>query len=299
MNSYRFIAAVERDHPVALSCTVLKVARSGFYSWRRRERIGTTSARARGDATLTERITAIHRESAGTYGSPRVYAELRAQQVRCARKRVERLMRQTGLQGCRRPVRRVRTTLADPTTPPATDLVQRAFAPADIGAPDRLWVADLTYVATNEGWLYLAAVLDAFSRRVVGWSMADHLRTDLVLDALTMALQRRQPRAGLIHHSDHGCQYTAVAFGAQLQAAGLVASMGSVGDCFDNAVAESFFATLKVELLYRGEWPTRAAAKSAIFRFIETWYNTRRRHSTLGYLSPASFEEVQQRAAVA
>ncbi|HEV7216089.1 MAG TPA: IS3 family transposase [Chloroflexota bacterium] len=299
MNSYRFIASVESDHPVALSCTVLKVARSGFYAWRRRERLGLPCARTRADVTLTERITVIHRESAGTYGSPRVHAELLAQQVHCARKRVERLMRQTGLHGCRRPVRRVRTTVADPATAPATDLVQRAFAPAVIGAPNRLWVADLTYVATTEGWLYLAAVLDAFSRRVVGWSMADHLRTDLVLDALTMALQRRQPRAGLIHHSDHGCQYTAVAFGAQLQAAGLVASMGSVGDCFDNAVAESFFATLKVELLYREEWLTRAAAKSAIFRFIETWYNTRRRHSTLDYLSPAAFEEVQQQNAVA
>lgn len=298
MNCFRFIAAVDGDHPVALSCAVLAVSRSGFYAWRRREQVGATSARTRQDATLTERIVAIHRESAGTYGSPRVHAELRAEQVRCARKRVERLMRQAGLHGCRRPVRRVRTTVADPATAPATDLVRRAFAPVVIGAPDRLWVADLTYVATGDGWLYLAAVLDAFSRRVVGWSMADHLRTDLVLDALTMALQRRQPAAGLIHHSDHGCQYTAVAFGTHLQAAGLVASMGSVGDCFDNAVAESFFATLKVELLHRGEWPTRDAAKSAIFRFIETWYNTRRRHSTLGYLSPAAFEEVQ-RAAVA
>lgn len=298
MNCYRFIASADGDHPVALSCAVLQVARSGFYAWRRRERVGATSARTRQDATLTERIVAIHRESAGTYGSPRVHAELRAEQVRCARKRVERLMRQTGLHGCRRPVRRVRTTVADPAAAPATDLVRRAFAPAAIGAPDRLWVADLTYVATGDGWLYLAAVLDAFSRRVVGWSMADHLRTDLVLDALTMALQRRQPAAGLIHHSDHGCQYTAVAFGTHLQAAGLVASTGSVGDCFDNAVAESFFATLKVELLHRGEWPTRDAAKSAIFRFIETWYNTRRRHSTLGYLSPSAFEEVQ-RAAVA
>lgn len=296
MNSYRFIASVERDHPVALSCTVLSVSRSGFYAWRQRERLGPQCARVRADATLTERIVAIHRESAGTYGSPRVHAELRAQQVHCARKRVERLMRQTGLHGCRRLVRRVRTTVADPAAAPATDLVQRAFAPAVIGAPNRLWVADLTYVATTEGWLYLAAVLDAFSRRVVGWSMADHLRADLVLDALTMALRHRQPGAGLIHHSDHGCQYTAVAFGAHLHAAGLVASMGSVGDCFDNAVAESFFATLKVELLYREAWPTRAAAKSAIFRFIETWYNTRRRHSTLGYLSPAAFEEVQQAA---
>lgn len=277
---------------------MLAVSRSGFSAWRRRERLGRQSARVQADATLTKQITSIHRESVRTYGSPRVYAKLRAQRVRCAWKRVERLMRQTGLHGCRRPVRRVRTTVADPAAP-ATNLVQRAFAPAAIGGSDRLWVADGTYGATGEGWLYLAAVLDAFRRPVVGWSMADHRRTDLVLDALTMALQRRQPGKGLIHHSDHGCQYTAVAFGAHLQAAGLVASMGSVGDCFDHAVAESCFATLKVELLYREEWVTKDAAKSAIFCFIETWYNTRRRHSTLDYLSPDTFEEVQQQAAVA
>ena len=207
-------------------------------------------------------------------------------------------MRQTGLQGRRRPVRRVRTTPADPT-PPATDLVRRAFAPADIGAPGRLWVADPTYVATSEGRLYRAAVPDAFGRRVVGWGMADHPRTDLVLDALTTALQRRPPRAGVIRHSDHGRRHTAVASGARLRAADPVASVGSVGDRFDHAVAERFFATRRVELPSRGEWPTRAAAEGAIFRSIETWDHTRRRHSTLGYLRPAASEEVQQRAAVA
>ena len=299
MNSYRFIAGVAADHPVALSCAILGVSRSGFYAWRQRDRVGTQSARARGDAALSERICAIYGESHGTYGSPRVHAELRAQHLRCARKRVERLMRQAGLVGCVRSRRRVRTTVTDPTATPAADLVERVFAPAAIGAPDRVWVADITYVATQEGWLYLAAVLDAFSRRVVGWSMADHLRTELVLDALRMALHRRRPARGLIHHSDRGCQYTAHTFSAHLQAVGLIASMSSTGDCFDNAVAESFFATLKTELLCRATWPTRAAAQSAIFRFIEAWYNTRRCHSTLGYLSPVAFEEVYQRMAVA
>lgn len=302
MSCYRFIVSVERDHPVALSCQVLAVSRSGFYAWRRREereRRGVVSARARADAALIACIRTIHKESRGTYGSPRVHAELidpkGPYRVRCSRKRVERLMRQAELRGCQRRPRRVRTTITDPAATPATDLVERAFAPAQVGAPNRLWLADISYVATGEGWLYLAVVLDCFSRRVVGWSMADHLRTELVTAALTMAVWRRDPAPGLIHHSDHGSQYTALAFGQQLQASGLVASMGSVGDCFDNAVAESFFATLKVELVYREDreaWSTRAAARSAIFHYIETWYNQRRRHSTLGYRSPTNFEEV-------
>jgi putative transposase len=175
---------------------------------------------------------------------------------------------------------------------PAPDRVERAFAPEQIGAPNRLWVADITYVPTGEGWLYLAAVLDAFSRACIGWSMADHLRTELVVDAIELALARRRPAkdGGLVHHSDHGCQYTALAFGQRLQDAGIVPSMGSVGDCYDNAVAESFFATLKGELLDRHVWPTRAAARLAIFEYLEVWYNRQRRHSTLGYRSPAAFE---------
>jgi transposase InsO family protein len=199
-------------------------------------------------------------------------------------------MRRAGLRGLHGRCRRVRTTVADPAVTPAPDRVERAFAPAQIGAPDRVWFGDISYVATLEGWLYLAVVLDGFSRTVVGWAMADHLRTELVGAALALALQRRRPTAGLIHHADHGCQYTSLAFGQQLATAGLVGSTGSVGDAYDNAVVESFFATLKTELLDRQTWPSRAAAERAIFAYIETWYNRRRLHSTLGYLTPIAFE---------
>jgi putative transposase len=295
MSCYRFVAAHAAQHPVALSCRVLGVARSGYYAWRRR----APSARAQTDERLTERIRAIHRTSRGTYGSPRVHAELRGAGERCGRRRVARLMREVGLRGCHGRRRHVRTTTRDRQAIPAPDRVERAFAPPAVGGPDRLWVADISYVATADGWLYLAVVLDAFSRRVVGWAMADHLRTELVIDALAMALRHRKPYAGLIHHSDHGCQYTSLAFGQQLQAAGLVPSMGSVGDCFDNAVAESFFATLKVELLHRQDWPTRAAARLAIFAFIEVWYNRQRRHSTLGYATPTEYEALAREFAVA
>jgi putative transposase len=283
---------------VALSCRVVGLPRASFYAWRaRREGRRAPSERARSDGALTERIRAIHAESSGTYGSPRVHAALGTRGVRCGRKRVERLMRRQGLRGAERRAARVRTTVADPAAAPAGDLVERAFSPDAVGGPDRLWVADITYVATGEGWLYAAVVLDCFSRRVVGWAMADHLRAELVTAATGMALQRRCPRHGqLTHHSDHGCQYTSLAFGQQLRDAGVLPSMGSVGDCYDNAVAESFFATLKVELVYRHDWPTRAAARGAIFRYIETWYNLRRLHSTLGYTSPAAFEQAHRAA---
>jgi len=185
--------------------------------------------------------------------------------------------------------RRVRTTVADPHTAPAPDRVERAFAPAAIGAPDLLWLADISSIPTREGWLYLAIILDGFSRRVVGWAMVDRLQTELVLAALRLALQRRRPDAGIIHHSDRGCQYASLAFGQHLSAAGLVPSTGSVGDCYDNAVAESFFASRKVELVDRHDWPSRAAAREAIFAYIEVWYNRQRLHSTLGYLSPVQF----------
>jgi putative transposase len=295
MGCYRFITAHAAQHPVALTCRVLGVARSGYYAWRGR----APSARPRADAALSELITAIHQTSRGTYGSPRIWAELQAAGERCGRRRVARLMRQAGLRGCHSQRRRVRTTIPDRQAPPAPDRVARVFTPSAIGAPDRLWVADITYVPTLEGWLYLAIVLDAFSRKVVGWAMADHLRTALVLDALAMAIRHRQPAAGLIHHSDHGCQYTALAFGQQLQEAGLVPSMGSIGDCFDNAVAESFLATLKVELLHRQIWPTRDAARLAIFEYIEVWYNRQRRHSTLGYATPVVYESLAQQRAIA
>ena len=215
------------------------------------------------------------------------------------RRRVARLMREVGLRGCHGQRRHVPTTRRDQQATPAPGRVQRAFSPRAIGAPDRLWVADISYVATGEGWLSLAVVLDAFSRRVVGWAMADHLRTELVLDALAMALHHRQTAPELIHHSDHGCQYTSLAFRQKLQEHGVLPSMGTVGDCFDNAVADSFFATLKVALLHRQVWPTRAIARLAIFEFIEVWGNRQRRHATLGYATPTEYEALAQEVLVA
>ena len=295
MSCFRFIAAAAPRRPVALSCRVLGVSRAGYYAWRGRG----PSARASADAELTAVIHRLHRENRGVYGSPRIHAELHAEGVRCGRKRVARLMRAAGLRGCPRPRRRPRTTVADPAATAAPNLVQRRFDPL---APDRLWLADITYVPTEEGWLYLAAVLDAFSRRVVGWAMADHLRAELVLEALELALARRRPAAGLVHHSDRGCQYTSLAFGRRLAESGLVPSMSRTADCFDNAVAESFFATLKRELVDRPDrapWPDRAAARRAIFDYVEVFYNRRRRHSTLRYLSPAAYEAAHQATAAA
>jgi len=293
MKCFRFIAVEKAAHAVAHLCRILGVSRSGYYAWHCRP----PSAGARAAEALTAQIRQIHTTSRGTYGSPRVQAELQATGVPCARKRVARLMSAAGLAGCQRRQRRPRTTRTDPAAVPAPDLVERGFTPAQVGGPDRLWVADITYVATEEGWLYLAATLDAFSRRVVGWAMAPHLRTELALTALAMAVGTRQPGPdrGLVHHSDQGSQYTAFAFGRRLQAAAIVPSMGSVGDCYDNAVAESFFATLKGELLHRRSWPTRAAARRAIFEYIEVWYNRQRRHSTLGYVSPEEYEQTAAR----
>jgi putative transposase len=269
-------------HDVATMCRVLGVSPSGYYAWRHRP----PSARARTDAALLEQIRAIHTQSRQTYGAPRVHAELRDVGVRCGQKRVARLMRQTGLEGAHRR-RTTRTTVQDPSTAPAPDLVARTFV-AD--RPDQLWVADITYVRTWAGWLYLAVVLDAFSRRVVGWSMADHLRTDLVLDALNMAVWNRRPEPGLVHHSDRGCQYTSLAFGRRCREAGILPSMGSRGDAYDNALAESFFATLETELLTRQSFPHRGAARLAIFDYIEAFYNPHRRHSALGQVAPAAYE---------
>jgi len=236
---------------------------------------------------LTDQISAAYTRSRRTYGAPRIHAELQAGGVRCARKRVARLMRAAGLVGCHRR-RRARTTVADPAHTPAPNLVARDFAAA---GPDRLWLGDITYVATREGWLYLAVLLDAHSRRIVGWAMADHLRTELALDALTMALARRRPGAGLVHHTDRGCQYTAAAYRQVLAARGVTASMSRSGNCLDNAMAESFFATLKAEIADAQLWPNRAAARTAIFEWIEAFYNRQRRHSALAYQPPVAFEE--------
>ncbi len=235
---------------------------------------------------LTERISVIHQQSRETYGAPRIHAELTAEGRGCGRKRVARLMRQAQIVGCHRR-RSVVTTQREPAAPAAPDRVDRQFvAPR----PNVLWTADITFVPTWAGFLYLAVVLDVFSRRVIGWAMADHLRTELVVCALDMALWNRRPDHGVIHHSDHGCQYTSIAFGQHCQDVGIDLSMGSVGDCYDNAITEAFFATLECELLDRQVFRTHAEARTALFEFIEGFYNTHRRHSALGYLSPAEFE---------
>jgi putative transposase len=292
MSCYRLIDAEKAHHPVSQLARVLGVARAGYYAWACRP----PSDRSRSDALLGEQIRQIHDRSRGTYGAPRIHAELRlGLGVHVSRKRVARIMCEHGLQGVHRR-RRGGLTRRDPAATPAPDLVQRRFAPP---GPDQLWVADITQQRTDQGWLYLAVILDAFSRRVVGWSMADHLRTELVLDALEMAISQRQPPPGLVCHSDHGCQYTSFAYGRRLHASGLVASMGTVGDALDNAVAESFFATLECELLDRYPWPTRAGLRTAIFDFIEVFYNRQRRHSTLDYASPVSYEQQHVPAAPA
>ncbi len=280
------MTAHQAFHRVAALTRVLGVSPSGYYAWRKRP----LSARARADVELTAHIHTAHRESRGTYGAPRIHAELAAQGIRIGRKRVARLMRAAGLQGVSRR-KAFRTTVRDETARPAPDLVDRQFT---VAGADRLWVADITYVPTGAGVLYLAVVLDAWSRRVIGWAMESHLRTELVLAALDMAVARRRP-LDVIHHSDQGCQYTSLAFGSRCREAGVRPSMGSVGDAYDNALCESFFATLECELLDRQPFLTPADARLAVFDFIEGWYNPRRRHSALDYLSPMMFERAPRR----
>lgn len=273
-------------HAIATMCRVLEVSTSGYYAWRKRP----LSARAQADAKLSLRIQAIHQASRATYGAPRIHAELAAADgIRIGRKRVTRLMAAAGLRGVSRR-KWVTTTVRDHAARPARDLVDRNFAAS---GPNRLWVADITYIPTWAGFLYLAVVLDVFSRRIVGWAMATHLRTELVLAALNMALGQRRP-AAVIHHSDQGSQYTSLAFGMRCRQAGVRPSMGSVGDCFDNAMCESFFATLECELLDRCSFKTQAEARIAVFDFIEGWYNSNRRHSALDYESPINYERSQQ-----
>jgi putative transposase len=280
---FQFIDAEKTSFPIAFMCRRMGVSTAGYYAWLTRP----PSSRAVADAQLMTMIEQIHAQSRGTYGVPRIHAELGDEHgVHCGRKRVARLMRIANLRGvCRR--RRVRTTRRDEQAQLSDDLVQRQFTAC---RPDSLWCADITYLPTWQGFLYLAVIIDAYSRRVVGWSMANHLRTELVLDALEMALWNRRPRAGLIHHADHGTQYTSLAFGRRCRAAGITPSMGSVGDCFDNALAESFFASLECELIDRSRWHTHTEARMAVFDYIESFYNPRRRHSALAYLSPAQFE---------
>ena len=271
--------------PVATMCRALEVSRSGYYAWLK----ASPSSLQEEDKVLAAKVREIHTASKGTYGAPRVHAELQATGTRTSRKRVARLMREAGLHGVSRRRRRV-TTVRGPEEERAPDLVQRKFTASRV---DELWVADITYVPTRSGFLYLSVVLDAFSRKVVGWSMADHLRTELVLAALEMAVAQRRPE-NVIHHSDQGCQYTSFAFGERCKRAGVRPSRGSVGDCYDNAMCESFFATLECELLDRMHFATRAEARLAVFQFIEGWYNPRRRHSGISYLSPIQYENLHQ-----
>ncbi|MBP2351479.1 transposase InsO family protein [Kribbella aluminosa] len=288
MNCYPFIEAEKAgDHNVKRACELLQVSRSAYYA----DRTSGPSLREQRDAELTGKIVEIHDDSRHTYGSPRVHRELKAQGERCSRKRVARLMRAADRYG-RTPRRWKKTTIADPAAATRPDLIGRDFDidPDHPGQLDRRWCGDITYIHTWQGWLYLATVIDLASRRVVGWAVADHLRTDLVADALTDAVNRRRPAAGVVFHSDRGCQYTSAQFANLARDLCVTLSVGRKGQCWDNAVAESFFATVKTELIHRRAWPTRKAASSALFDYIEGWYNTRRRHSTLGYLSPTQYE---------
>jgi putative transposase len=275
-------------HSISRLCRLLDVSISGYYAWCKR----LPSKRRQDDLVLGDKIEAFHRDSYGVYGRPRLHADLREVGIRISGKRIARLMRERGLIGVSRKKSTI-TTVRSKDARPAPDLVDRNFR-AD--APDQLWVADITYVPTWSGFLYLAVVLDAYSRKIVGWAMANHLRTELVLNALDMAVYRRQPQS-VIHHSDQGCQYTSIAFGLRCREAGIRPSMGSVGDAYDNAMCESFNATLECELLARRTFKTHREASLAIFDYIEGFYNTRRRHSALGYLSPNNFERHMNQAA--
>jgi len=282
---YACIAAHRDRYPVRLLCRALGVSPTGFYAARRR----APSARARRDQVLRLHVRAAHAKSRRTYGAPRVHAELQALGMPVARKRVARLMREEGLVGLR-PRRWVRTTDSQHAQPVAPNVLNRHFGVDHVTGLDQVWVSDLTYVPTREGWLYLAIVLELASRRVVGWAMRETLDADLALAALRMALADRRPVPGLLHHSDRGSQYACGEYRALLAAHGLEASMSKKGDCWDNAVAESFFATLETEVIMEADWPTREAARQAIFAYIETWYNRERRHSSLGYRSPVQYE---------
>jgi transposase InsO family protein len=275
------MSAHQAEHRITTMCRLLDVSTSGYYAWKLRE----PSARSQANEQLLERIRTIHTHSRENYGAPRVIEDLREAGVKVGHNRVARLMRAAGLVGASRR-KGCWTTRRNKDARPAPDLVERKFVAE---APDRLWVADITYVPTWAGFLFLAVVLDVFSRRIVGWSMANHLRTELILEALDMALLRRRPQ-DVIHHSDQGCQYTSVAFGSRCREADVRPSMGSVGDCFDNAMCESFFATLECELLAKHRFHSQTQAGPVVFEFIEGWYNTQRRHSALGYISPIEFE---------
>jgi putative transposase len=282
--SFRLIEDHRHAYPVRVLCAVLEVSPAGYYAWRAR----SPSARSSANAELVAAIRRVHHDSAGRYGSPRVHAALRTQGRGTSRGRIERLMRRHGIRAIMAPPRRVRTTDSRHELPIAPNVLARDFTAA---APNRVWLADITYIPTDEGWLYLAAVMDLFSRKIVGWAMRDHLRTELAATALMMAVQRQRPAAGLIHHSDRGVQYASYDYRAAQNAAGMIASMSRKADCFDNAPMESFFHTLKTELVHHRQYATRADARRDIFAFIEGFYNRTRLHSAIGYISPIEMEQ--------
>ncbi|MGH9615057.1 MAG: IS3 family transposase [Bryobacteraceae bacterium] len=283
------IARYRAEYPLTLMCRVLGIARSAFYAWQHR----TPSVRAHTDAALRLRIAAAFARSGRTYGSPRIVRDLRAEHCRVSRRRVARLMGELGLDGTPTP-RFVVTTRTEASLPVAPNLLARAFA---VETPNRVWAADATYCRTDEGWLYLAVVLDLCSRRVVGWATRPQLDTPLVRAALDRALAVRQPAPGLVHHSDRGSTYASGDYRARLAERGIVCSMSRRGDCWDNAVVESFFATLKRECIRPHRWPTRASLLRALARYLDGWYNRERRHSSLDYLSPMVYEQQLMRAA--
>jgi putative transposase len=279
---FAFMEAKKARWPVTAMCRVLRVTRSGFYAWRRRPR----GPRARETQQLLVAIRESWERSGRNYGSPRVLQDLRAQGWHVGKKRVEQLMRDNGIQAKRK--RRFRTTTnSKHKRPVAPNVLNREF---DVDVPNTVWAGDITYIWTQEGWLYLAVILDLFSRRVVGWAMSNRVDTQLALDAMAMALDGRQPGEGLLHHSDRGCQYAAARYCELLEAHGVVPSMSRTANCYDNAVVESFFGTLKNELVHHVDFATRDEARTAVFEFIEIFYNRRRRHSSLGYLSPIDYE---------
>jgi putative transposase len=281
---YGFIELEKAHFPISLLCEVLGVSRSGFYAWRSRP----ASPRAQANAALSETIAEVHQKSRCTYGSPRVHAELRYRGVQVSQKRVARLMRDRGLVARRRRPFRPKTTDSNHAHPIAENKLDRVFSRP---APNQAWVGDITYIRTDEGWLYLAVLLDLFSRRVVGWAMSERIDRHLTIAALTMAVANRGPAAqDVLHHSDRGSQYASEDYRQALAKNGFEASMSRKGNCWDNAVAESFFATLKTEMVHQRHFATRIEARTAVFEYIEVFYNRRRRHSSLGYLSPAEFE---------
>ena len=280
---FRFIEDRRADYPVRIMCGVLGVSPAGYYAWRSRPE----SDRSSTNRDLIDEIKQVHRDTSGRYGSPRIHAELKAQGRGVSRGRIERLMRHHGIRAIMARPRRMRTTDSGHDFPIARNLLGRNFTAT---APNRIWLADITYVETDQGWLYLATVLDLYSRRIVGWAMADHLRAELPLAALRMAISTKRPGAGLIHHSDRGIQYASEDYRKAIRSAGFKASMSRKANCYDNAPMESFFHTLKTELVHHRHYATREDATHDIFAYIEGFYNRTRRHSAIGYISPIEME---------